>query len=230
MTFVIRKLNDAETLGQKLKVLRLASHLTVSEMAFASKLQRHIIEAFENDRHDRLPEPIYARKFLKTYVQTLGGDADYFLQRYEDERGTCDFTKAARLPLRRARAIQFLVASKFVKFGVLGVFALALVAYLGGQLRAITAPPNILVLEPPDGVETNDATVRVAGQADGEVTVKVNGEEVLLDQQGYFETEVALERGLNIISVEGAKRYSRTATEYRRVVLDQEMQPLGFGN
>src|SRR5690349_6165638 len=116
MTFVIRKLNDAETLGQKLKALRLSAHRTISEMAEKSKLRRGVIEAFEQDEHGKLPAPLYARQFLKSYVAALDGDVDYFSERYEAECGTCDFTDATRLPRRRARAVQFLVASRFVKF------------------------------------------------------------------------------------------------------------------
>ena len=45
---------------------------------------------------------------------------------------------------------------------------------------------------------------------------------MLLSSDGTFATNVMLERGLNVITVEGAKRYSNTASVYRRVVLDQD--------
>jgi len=223
MSFVIRKLNDAETLGQKLKALRLASQRTLSEMAETCKIRKGYLDALENDRFDQLPAPLYTRNFLRIYVSTMGGDVTYFLERFDAERGTCDFTKAARLPVRRRRAMEFIVASRFVKFGALGLVAIAIVSYLGSQLVAITAPPELVILSPADGLQTPDAIVRVSGQVEDEATVRVNGIDVLLGPDGTFETEVALERGLNVITVEGAKRYSRSATEFRRVIFGQPL-------
>ena len=221
MPFVIRKLNDAETLGQKLKALRLSSHKTLGEMAESCKIRRIHLEAFETDRYDQLPEPLYARNFLRIYVQMLNGDVTYFLERFDAERATCDFTDAARLPVQRTRAMEFIVASRFFKYGAFAFLAVAVVAYLGFQLVAITAPPELVILEPTDGLRTEDAVVHVKGQVKNEASIKVNGVNVLLGPDGTFETEVALERGLNVITVEGAKRYSRTAKEMRRVLFEQ---------
>ena len=53
-----------------------------------------------------------------------------------------------------------------------------------------------------------------------EARIKVNGETVLPSKDGTFEATIMLERGLNIIAVEGKKRYSRPATIYRMVVFD----------
>ena len=74
---------------------------------------------------------------------------------------------------------------------------------------------------------TEQAILTVNGKVDKGVIIKVNNEEVLLGQDGAFETEVALEKGLNVITVEGQKRYSRTTKTYRRVVLEQAAGTLG---
>jgi transcriptional regulator with XRE-family HTH domain len=221
VTFVIRKLNDAETLGQKLKALRLAAPFTLGEMSERCKVRRGYLEALESDQYNALPEPIYSRQYLKVYVQALGGDVEYFLERFDQERGTCDFTDAVRLPVQRTRASQFFVPTRFMKLGLVTVFTIALTSYLGAQMRAITAAPDITISGPVDGLTTNNAMVTVSGQVDDEVSVFVNGSEVLLGQDGSFQTDVALERGLNVITVEGSKRYSRSAKTYRRVILEQ---------
>ncbi|MBI4713676.1 hypothetical protein HY771_00605 [Candidatus Uhrbacteria bacterium] len=43
-----------------------------------------------------------------------------------------------------------------------------------------------------------------------------------MTKKGAFEFEIALERGLNVIKIEGMKRYSKPAIEYRRVLLNQD--------
>lgn len=224
MAFVIRKFDYSESLGKKLKAIRAAAGWTLSEMAAKTKIRKSFLQAFESGDFAKLPDPVYARNYLKVYVRTLGGDVDYFLQQFEMECGTCDFTKNARLPRRRARALQFLVASRFVKVCSLGLVGIAIVAYLGLQVRAIVSPPELIVFAPQDGIQTGEAIITVAGQAQEGARVKVNGVDVLLSQDGTFEITVALERGLNVIAIESQKRYSKSATEYRRVVLGENRE------
>jgi transcriptional regulator with XRE-family HTH domain len=222
MAFVIRKFDYSESLGEKLKSIRTSAGLTLTEMAAKTKIRKVFLKAFETGNYGKLPDPVYSRNFLKMYVRALGGDTKYFLEQFESECGTCDFTKNARLPRRRARALQFLVASRFVKVFALSLVGLAIVGYLGYQVRAIVSPPELMVYAPGDGILTNEALITVAGQVEEGAHVRVNDIDVLLSTDGTFEIEVALERGLNVIAIESTKRYSKPATAYRRVVLQQD--------
>lgn len=221
MTFIIRKFDNSQTLGEKLKSVRREANFTLSEMEKKTKVRKVFLQAFESGKYDKLPASIYARNYLKAYVRALGTDETYFLEQFDLERGTCDFIKNACLPRKRTRALQFLVASRFVKIGLLSFLALIVVAYIGFQVRTIAAPPELLIYEPSDGTLTHEAMILVTGHAEEGSRVKINGSEALLSKTGYFEVKVALERGLNVIEVESAKRYSKSAIEYRRVVLDQ---------
>ncbi len=222
MTFVIRKFNNEQTLGEKLKNMRGEVNLTLSEMATKTKIRKAYLKAFETGAYNKLPDPIYARNLLKTYVKTLGGEVSYFLDQFEHERGTCDFVKKARLPRQRASAFQLFVASKLVKVAILFVLVLGITSYIGFQVKTIIEPPTLMVHAPADGYLTKDATIIVSGQSDSGAHVTINGTPVLLSQDGSFEEEIVLERGTNVITIEGTKRYSRVATEYRRVVLEQD--------
>jgi len=222
MAFVIRKFDNSQTLGEKLKAIRREANFTLPQMEEKTKIRKVFIKAIEAGEYDKLPAPIYARNYLKVYVRALGADETYFLDQYELERGTCDFVKNARLPRRRTRALQFLVASRFMKIGVLSLLAIAVMAYVGIQLRSITAPPDLLVYEPNDGILTDEAMIAVTGHAEEGTHVQINGSDALLSQTGFFEMDVALERGLNVIEIMSTKRYSKPAVEYRRVVLEQD--------
>jgi len=222
MAFVIRKFDYSESLGGKLKAIRTSAGLTLGEMAAKTKIRKNVLHAFETGQYAKLPDPIYARNFLKVYVNSLGGDVAYFLEQFEAECGTCDFTKNARLPRARAHALQFLVASRFVQVFALCLIGIAIVGYLGIQVRAIVSPPELVVFAPQDGIQTQEARITVTGQAQEGARVNVNGVDVLLSQDGTFEIHVALERGLNVIAIESSKRYSKPATEYRRVVLEED--------
>jgi transcriptional regulator with XRE-family HTH domain len=222
MTFVIRQFDTEKSIGELLRDMRKAVNLTLGEAAAGTKVRRNIIEALEANAHERLPEPLYSRNFLRAYVKYLGGNEDYFLERFEAERKTCDFTTASRLPRAKARAWDFFVTSKLVKVLSLLLVAGAVIGYLGWQWRGLVAAPTLQVQSPADGERTVEATIRVAGAAEPGATVLINGVPVLLNPTGGFDTEIVLERGLNVITVESHKRYSKTATEYRRVLLDTD--------
>lgn len=221
MAFVIRKFDYTESLGEKLKTIRKSAGLTLSEMATKTKIRKTFLQAFEAGQFAKLPDPVYARNFLKVYVQALGGDVKYFIEQFEAECGTCDFTKNARLPRARAHTLQFLVASRFVKVFALSLVGIAIVGYLGIQVRAIISPPELMVFTPTDGILTQEALISVTGQAQEGARVQINGMDILLSKDGTFDVDVALERGLNVIAIESTKRYSKPATEYRRVVLGE---------
>lgn len=223
MPFLIRKLNDARTLGGEILELRRATGFTLSEMESRTKIRRAILDAFEQDRCEGLPDPLYARNYLRVYLRALGvANPDYYVRRWEESRGTCDFVNACRLPRQRVRPAAMLVANNFVKIGGVVAVLLAVSLYVGNEVRAITSAPPLVVSGPYDGLATTEASVIVRGETKPGTTVRVNGESVLLGADGTFETSVSLERGLNVIKVEGAKRYSRVSTEYRRVVLEAE--------
>lgn len=221
MPFSIRQLNEHEQLCDKLKALRKESRFTLSQIAEKTKIPKTSIRHLEAGAYHKLPDPIYTRNFLKIYLRALGADETYHLDLYEQEHGTCDFVKQARLPRQRTRALQFLVASRFMKIGVFFLVAASVVFYLGSQIRTIIRPPQLAVYDPADGYVTTDATISITGAAEQDASVKINGIDVLLTKNGSFEYELALERGLNVIKVESVKRYSKPSIEYRRVVLDQ---------
>jgi cytoskeletal protein RodZ len=219
--FVIRKLNDAQTLGGEIRELRRATGLTLSEMEARTKIRRAFLDAFEGDRCADLPDSLYARNYLRNYLRALGvPDPEYYVRRWEESRGTCDFTNASLVPRQRVRPIAMLVTSRFLKVAGVAAVLLAVSLYVGNEVRTITSAPPLSLAGPTDGSATTDATVTVRGETKPGTSVKVNGEPVLLNSDGTFETAVALERGLNVIKVESAKRYSRVSTEYRRVVLE----------
>ncbi len=222
MAFTIRQFHHSERLGDKLKALRKEANFTLSDMERLTKISRTYLQLIESGDFCQLPDPIYTRNYLKVYLRVFQADEKYFLNIFEQEHGTCDFITQARLPRQRTQAFRFFVASRFIKIGVFACIALAIFFYLGVQVREIISPPKLAIYEPTDGFTTNDATILVTGTVEDDASVRVNGINVLLNKNGTFDVEVALERGLNLITIESIKRYSRPSIEYRRVILQQD--------
>ncbi len=222
MSFVIREFHNKETLGESLKLLRKAANITLSEMSVKTKIQKKHLKAFECGNYSVLPDPIYARNFLKLYVIALKGDVNYFLQRFDSEIQTCDIVTSSQTPRSRLRGMTRIIPSKVAKAVVLASFVVSAMFYMGIQVQGMISAPELVVFSPTDGDMTKDAVIVVTGQIEEGSQVTINENNVLLSQDGLFEHEVPLERGVNVIEIKGTKRYSKEAVEYRRIMLEQD--------
>ena len=221
MAFTIQKLDDCEKLGEQLYRMRKACNWTLNEMAESTKIQRYLLEAFEKGDYDKLPESLYARQFLKRYVRALGGNEDDFLHRFDQERGTCDFYGNTRMPIKKTKVKNFFSFIRVAKIGGLSLIVACIGIYIGWQVITITTPPRIVLESPLEDVRTNNATIAVSGITAPETKLSINGVPVLLNTDGHFNVPIALERGINVIAVEGATRHSRSSVVYRRVIFDE---------
>src|SRR5947199_9244819 len=74
-------------IGSTLREARLRAHIDITEVETRTKIRAKYLRAIENEEWDRLPGPIYAKSFLRTYSDYLGPDSrmllDEFKRRYE---------------------------------------------------------------------------------------------------------------------------------------------------
>lgn len=222
MVFVMRKLDAVpETLGEKLRALRRTQAVSLPMLEEKTRIQKRYLEALERGRYDELPEPLYTRNFLRAYARALGADEEYFLELYEEEVGQMDLLGPHRLPRTRVKRGRFLVFSRFTAAMGMALPALVIVGYLLWQTSSLLKPPEVVITTPNDGSAVQTALLPVEGYVtDNDVSVTVNGETVVIDESLHFVTKVDLTRGLNVVTVQAKRRYSREAVVYRRVVFN----------
>ena len=97
---------------------------------------------------------------------------------------------------------------------------LCVISYIGWQLISIIEPPEIVLLSPVNDILTHEAEIEVLGLVEGEASVYINGEPIVVNDDFTFETTVDLEQGLNDLVIEAERRYSRRAIIERSVVFD----------
>jgi len=89
-----------------------------------------------------------------------------------------------------------------------------------------TIPPYLAVVEPPDGLITNNALVVVSGSTEADASLTVNGAPTSVSPNGSFSTFRSLNEGQNIISVEARDPAGNFKTIDRTVILDTVPPPL----
>lgn len=223
MVFVKRQLDEVpKTLGEKLRTLRRGQAVSLDMMERDTHIQRRYLEALERGRYEALPEPMYARNFIRAYARVLGADETYLLELYEDECGRCDLVGPMQTPRQKVKGARLAIWNRYVKFGLIVFAVIVIIGYFGHQVSEVLAPPEIVLLTPEDRSLTHEAVVTVSGIVDGEATVYVNNQPVVVNADASFSVDVDLQEGLNVILVEAERRYSRTARVERYIVFDPQ--------
>jgi len=76
-----------ETMGQRFKAAREKKRVSLSQAALKTHTKVQHLEAMERDDFSRMPAPIYARGFIKTYCDFLGLDPAPMIQEYNEQYG-----------------------------------------------------------------------------------------------------------------------------------------------
>ena len=223
MVFVKRKLDEEpKSLSEKLRALRRNQAVTLDLIEKRTHIQRNYLEALEEGRFEDLPEPLYSRNFIRSYARALGADEKYFLELYDEECGLCDLIEPMCSPRQRVKSKRFYIWSRFVRYGLIASLLLCVLSYIGYQVVSIIAPPEVVLLSPADDILTHEAMITVQGFVEGEASVYINGEPIVVYDDFTFEAIIDLEQGLNDIVVEAERRYSRRAVIERSVVFDPQ--------
>lgn len=64
----------SESVGKALKRMREERNLSLDEVSRATKIRKEFLIAIEDDRYEELPGRVFARGFLRSYGDYLGGD------------------------------------------------------------------------------------------------------------------------------------------------------------
>ncbi|MEK7131986.1 MAG: helix-turn-helix domain-containing protein [Patescibacteria group bacterium] len=211
MSFVKRLLGDQPLpLAKQLRLLRKGRTLALESIANQTKIQLKYLQALESGDYSNLPEPLYTRNYLVSYVQALNGDVAHFLTLYNAEVGQVDLIAPHRLPRERVRMRLLALRGGWWRLLFGGVALFLVLGYLGWLIWQVEKRPLITIEWPADQQVLASGVVEILGFTDtAEVEIKLNGEVLTVDENGRFKGELYLRRGPNEVIVTGKRRYSK---------------------
>jgi cytoskeletal protein RodZ len=92
------------TLGQELRKKREERGFSLKDISVHTKIGTRLLQAIEDDRFDLLPEPYFLKGVLRSYVQAIGADEQYFLHRLAEQTNTPLPLPKDELPLEEPRS------------------------------------------------------------------------------------------------------------------------------
>ena len=122
-------------------------------------------------------------------------------------KGVADPLNAPFIHLTPGRFIGLLIPLLLIIFFV----------YLGGQYYRISQPPILSVDAPKNQAIVSEQHVVVEGKTDTDATVVINGVSTIVRDDGRFYDQVAINPGVNKLTIMATSRFGKSTTVKREV-------------
>ena len=206
-----------KSLGDILRETRLNLGLTLEEVARQTRIKKNFLEKLEANDWVNLPPQTYLAGFVKSYAKVLRLDEKkvmaVFRREYPPSAVSATWSKLLRpaVYFTPQIAIQSAVIVSFT----------AVIIYLGVVFLSTITGPRLRILTPVNNLTTKAAEIEIEGVADKEASFFINGQRVLLDQDGKFSTKLELLKGENRIEFLAKNKFGRV----KRLIRTVNFQP-----
>lgn len=200
------------TLGEKLKKIRSEYRISLSEVAKHTKIRIKYLEYLENGEYEKLPAEVYVRGFVRSYASFLGAEESLLVKLYEREYHIQKNLKKGQFKEQKEIFFEFprVVVTPRIIFSVCAILlAVSGFTYLYREFRSFAAEPRLVVAEPLDGQTITGDTVSVNGVTDKDARLSVNGQSVLVLDDGTFSESVRVQPGLNTFVIVAANKFKK---------------------
>jgi len=213
--FIRKQVTSEKSLGEILKEERTKNHFSILYIAQVLKIPSRHLKSLEESQYSELPSEVYAKNFLKAYCKFLKLDSKICLEKFNIE--LVAFQKIgiskidSQLPPEQTTRWSFLITPKLVKALAIALVLVISFTYLGVKIKGIFSPPSLVVTSPQVDMVINDLHIEITGQVEIGSNIMINERQVLPDELGFFEEDINLKEGINIIEITAKKRYSKEA-------------------
>jgi hypothetical protein len=206
------------TVGQILQARREQLGRSLNDVELATKIRGKFLVFLEASDYHHLANNIYTHGFVRTYATYLGLDAAKLVQEYIKERGGPAKVTHSNPAKRSLEARKIVLTPKLLLVAVaLGLVAV-IGAYLAYQFSFLAAAPRLELVQPQNDQVIYGSLVDVAGTAGGGAEVFVNNSPILTDGNGRFSDKLALQEGVNTVTVTARNRLGKTTTVVRNIL------------
>lgn len=196
-----------KTAGELLKDKRLLKELSLETVASKTKIKLEYLEAIENSDFASLPSSTFAKGFLRNYASFLYLNPDTVVAMFRR-----DFTQNAKGEII-PRGLVSPVGSKpkFFTVGVVltSIATLVFLGFLAIQLISWWSLPKLKLFQPQNG-DTYGEKVTFKGVTAKDATVKVAGQQVIVDGNGQFTLDLIFPAGTHSVIIETTNRQDKS--------------------
>lgn len=215
-----------------LKQARLTRGVTLATLAQKTKLPASYLAAIEECRPEDIPAaPVYIKQYIRCYAEALGlnrSTTKTLVDSFAIEQAWHTISNRAPKtthPVSGIRRSAFLNVPRLMRgLSMVGIIGVG-VFLIGGQMVRFLKPPTLTIMNPENGLVTTLPSILIEGYTEKEVAVAVNGVPIQNNEEGFFQTPLPLETGVNTIAVRATKKSGKQRTELRTVVREAAETP-----
>ena len=231
--FKTKKVNITVTVGECLKKKREEKGISIKEINEKLKIKMSYLEDLEENNYDKLPPDVYVKGFIRSYAQFVGFNAQKMVDLYSKEKLINDKIENKKNPKRKInKGRKFLISNYIIITPkiltvIFSLFILSIIGYyLWHQISSFNSTPYLFISSPIADQASDKSEIEIAGQTEAQAVLKINGEDVFIDSDGYFSEIIPLESGNNVLVVEATNRFNRTARQVRNIVYEKKLDPV----
>ncbi len=215
--FSFKKIEQYVPLGTIFKNQREKQGFNLEDITRKTRIPLPYLNALEENNFSTLPRATgYRLAYVKHYAVVLGLDGRRCAHKFIEEAGLTNAAKSVTTPRVRFFPGGSLV-SLIRNIALIG-FVFLIIGYLVWQIKGIMEPPKLTIFSPYDGYTTNEKNILLQGTTDTETQLLVNGENVMVNNQGQFQVNVALSNGLNTLNIKSIKKHGKTTEMTRHII------------
>lgn len=219
VAFKERSLGDL-TIGEALRAAREEKRESIEDVERITRVGKKYIAALEANDLKKLPEPVYAKKFVKALAAHFGIDQEAAAENLLREMAATGEAPAADRPVNFIEGRRLMVTPALFKSTLIAAVFLAIVGYFAFSVNAILKPPSLTLYSPRDSQVFPTSRVVLEGLTEPEVDLQINGEPVTIGQDGSFKDVLNLPPGVSNLRLTAKKRHSRENQIFLKVVVN----------
>lgn len=207
--------------GERVQQQRTAVNLTIQELSLRTHIPVKYVTAIEESFFAKLPPAkAYRLAYIRELATALKLDPDECTQHFIREAGLSNATVVH--PHRSLRRFfPFSAMALFARNGIVAGLILLFVGYLGWQVNGVLQPPRLVLNTPYEGYVSKDSSTRIEGYTNSETRLTVNGQNIMVNGIGTFNTAIDLPAGVNTMVITAINKHGRKTTLVRHLIVKQ---------
>lgn len=212
MVFETRKI-QTETLSEYLFSIRQNLGMDAKKVVEKTGMSLKFLQSLETGKLNNLPADVYVYGFLRQLGQLYNINPEELVLQYKKEKGIhiqINKQNSSQNTIWYKKYFNKIVITPKVISILFGLFfVVSTILYIIWQVWSINKTPDLVIISPEDYQTVSGASVEVSGTTNPGMSVTVNGENVFVEPNGGFKTQLGLSTGPTQIVVTAANKFGK---------------------